>query len=188
MKKFKCRVCQSNGKIVINIGKQPLANAIKVNNKKEKKYDLILFQCNKCHTLQLSKDINPKILFSNYVWVTGTSDSTIRYLKDFSAYIFKKMKYNPNLRVLEIASNDGYLLQYFKEKNINVLGIEPTSSTAKAAKERGINTIENFFGVTLAEELRNSGNKADLLLGNNVLAHVPDINDFVKGLQILLNK
>ena len=92
MKKFKCRACQSRGKIVLNLGKQPLANAIKVNKKKENKYDLILLQCNKCHTLQLSKDIHPKILFSNYVWVTGTSDSTIRYLKDFSAYIFKKMK------------------------------------------------------------------------------------------------
>lgn len=96
--------------------------------------------------------------------------------------------FNKNSLVVEIASNDGYLLQYFKEKQIPVLGIEPTESTAKVAREKGIESITEFFGESFAKKLATENRKADLLLGNNVLAHVPDINDFVEGLKIALKR
>jgi SAM-dependent methyltransferase len=98
----------------------------------------------------------------------------------------KEFGINKDSFVIEIASNDGYLLQYFKEKRVNVLGIEPTASTAKIAKEKGINTLVEFFGTGLAKRIKKEGKQADLVLGNNVLAHVPDINDFVAGLKIVL--
>jgi len=100
----------------------------------------------------------------------------------------ERFKFNETSQVVEIASNDGYLLQYFKQKNIPVLGIEPTANTAKAAEEKGITSLVDFFGVRLAKELTTKGTKADLLLGNNVLAHVPDINDFVAGMKIMLKE
>ncbi len=189
MKKFKCRACQSRGKIVLNLGKQPLANAIKVNKKKENKYDLILLQCNKCHTLQLSKDIHPKILFSNYVWVTGTSDSTIRYLKDFSAYIFKKMKYNPNLRILEIASNDGSFLKILKKKFNYVIGIEPAKNLAKLSNKNNLKTYNYFFNNNSSKLiLKKIKNKVDLIICRNVIPHINNLHSVFKGINNILDK
>src|ERR1041385_1518579 len=100
--------------------------------------------------------------------------------------MIRRFKFNSDSQVIEIASNDGYLLQYFNEQKIPVLGIEPTRNTAEVAIEKGVNTIVDFFGVRLAKELVAKNIKADLLLGNNVLAHVPDIIDFVGGMKVLL--
>jgi 2-polyprenyl-3-methyl-5-hydroxy-6-metoxy-1,4-benzoquinol methylase len=102
--------------------------------------------------------------------------------------MISKFGFNENAQIIEIASNDGYLLQYFKQKNIPVLGIEPTLSTAKVAREKGIESWTEFFGVELAKKIIEQGRKADLLLGNNVLAHVPDINDFVAGMKVALKE
>ena len=109
-------------------------------------------------------------------------------IDDYTQMMIARFGFNHTSQVVEIASNDGYLLQYFKEKGVQVLGIEPTANTAAVAKEKGIESVIDFFSVRLANTLSSKGITADLLLGNNVLAHVPDINDFIAGVKILLNK
>jgi len=114
------------------------------------------------------------------------SKSWLEHSKNYTNKMMNDFGIHQDSLVVEIASNDGYLLQFFKEKNVNVLGIEPTESTAKVSREKGIETISKFFGDRLAKELVGENKKADLLLGNNVLAHVPDVNDFIKGIKTLL--
>lgn len=189
MKKLKCRVCKKNGKLVINLGKQPLANAIKANKKKEKKYDLKLFQCKKCKTLQLTKDIDPKILFSNYVWVTGTSSSTIKYLKDLSNYIFSKMKSNSNSRILEIASNDGSFLKILKKKFKYVIGIEPAKNLARLSNKNNLKTYNYFFNNSNSKViLKKINKKVDLIICRNVIPHINNLHSVFKGINNILNK
>jgi hypothetical protein len=127
------------------------------------------------------------IFNSEYVYYSSYSTSWLAHAKQYVEMMTERFKLNGNSKVLEIASNDGYLLQYFKEKNIPVLGIEPTANTAEVAQEKGIETITEFFGVDLAAKLDLQDIHANLLLGNNVLAHVPDIVDFVAGMKIVLN-
>jgi SAM-dependent methyltransferase len=112
----------------------------------------------------------------------------LQHAKNYTDLMIQRFGYNKDSLVVEIASNDGYLLQYFKEKNIPVLGIEPTANTAEVAQNKGINSVVDFFGTRLAKKLVNDNIKADLLLGNNVLAHVPDIVDFVSGMKIILKE
>jgi hypothetical protein len=129
-----------------------------------------------------------KIFDSSYVYFSSYSKSWLKHAKEYTVMMTKRFGLNEQSRVIEVASNDGYLLQYFKEKNIPVLGIEPTANTAEAAKEKGIESVVDFFGVRLAKELAAKNLYADVLLGNNVLAHVPDILDFVGGMKIILKK
>jgi len=126
-------------------------------------------------------------IFNNeYVYYSSYSTSWLEHSKQYVELMTKRFQFNQQSQVIEIASNDGYLLQYFKQKNIPVLGIEPTANTAKVAEEKGIKSVVDFFGVHLAQTLTAKGIQADLLLGNNVLAHVPDINDFVGGMKTIL--
>jgi SAM-dependent methyltransferase len=124
------------------------------------------------------------IFDKDYAYFSSYSTSWLAHAKNYVEMITRKLSLDKNSLVTEIASNDGYLLQYFKEKNIPCLGIEPTNGTAKVAREKGIDVLEDFFGSSLAQTLA----KSDLILGNNVLAHVPDINDFIKGLKIALKE
>jgi SAM-dependent methyltransferase len=150
-------------------------------------YPLHALVCENCFLVQLEQFESPQAIFSDYVYFSSYSDMWLAHAKKYVADIVPRLGLSQSSRVVEIASNDGYLLQYFVEANIPVLGIEPAANVAKVAKERGINTIVKFFGKETASELTNTGNSADLIIGNNVLAHVPDINDFVSGLSMLLS-
>lgn len=190
-----CRHCHSKlTHQVIDLGHQPPSNAYlnkEQLDKAEIYYPLKVYVCTKCWLVQLPKYAEANQLFTDdYGYFSSTSISWCRHAKDFVNNAIEKLNLNHHSIVVEIASNDGYLLQYVQENNIPCFGIEPTKSTANAAKAKGIKTIESFFGVKLATSLKNKNAKCfkgvDLIVANNVLAHVPDINDFVEGISILL--
>lgn len=156
-------------------------------SKPEKYYPLKVKVCEECWLVQTEDYANSDELFnSDYAYFSSTSTSWLAHAKEYSNKIISRLNLNKDSHVIEVASNDGYLLKNFKEANIPCLGIEPTESTAHAAEAIGINVIKKFFVETLAKELALEGKQADLIIGNNVYAHVPDINDFTKGLKALL--
>ncbi len=187
-----CRFCGSALKhSFVDLGMSPLSNSyIKSENlqKMEPFYPLHAFVCKKCFLVQLPEFESPEAIFSDYAYFSSFSDSWLLHAKTYTRLMVERFGFNEDSLIVEIASNDGYLLQYFKEKDVPVLGIEPAKNVAKVAIKAGIPTITEFFGMKTAVELARCGEKADLLLGNNVLAHVPDLNDFVKGLKVLLKE
>jgi SAM-dependent methyltransferase len=152
----------------------------------EKFYPLHVFVCEHCYLVQLPEVASPEKLFSDYAYFSSYSDVWLNHVKNYTKNMIKCFGLNSSSQVVEIASNDGYLLQYFKKEGIPVLGIEPARNVAKAAQNLGIPTIVKFFNVQTATELVAEDRYADLLIGNNVLAHVPDLNDFVSSLKIVL--
>lgn len=174
----------------VDLGSSPPSNSfIKKEeiDKPEAHYPLKLFLCEKCFLVQIAEYKKAFEIFNNdYVYFSSFSKSWLEHAYGYAGMMIKRFYLNEKSKVIEIASNDGYLLQYFRQKNIPVLGIEPSANTACEAKKKGINTIVDFFGVKLAKELSAKNKKADLLIGNNVLAHVPEINDFVAGMKIVL--
>ncbi|MBM4386813.1 MAG: methyltransferase domain-containing protein [Deltaproteobacteria bacterium] len=144
------------------------------------------FVCEKCRLVQLVHSVSPEELFSHYAYFSSYSESWLQYAKDYARDAVERFGLDSSTPVIEIASNDGYLLQYFKEKDIPVLGIEPARNVASVAEQSGIPTLVAFFSEATAAKLAAQGNKPKFLVGNNVLAHVPDINDFVAGLKTLL--
>lgn len=186
----KCRFC---GELLeesfVNLGLSPLSNAyISAQDltKGQMTYPLHAYVCKKCFLVQLEEFESPSAIFSDYAYFSSFSASWLLHAKDYTEAMMNRFGLNTRSLVVEIASNDGYLLQYFKKQNVPVLGIEPALNVAKVAAEKGIRTVTEFFGADLAKRLCKDGRKADLLLGNNVLAHVPAINDFVEGLKLLL--
>ncbi len=173
------------------LGMSPIANdylsPVQVQ-RAEKFYPLHTYVCSSCFLVQLEEFESPDHIFGDgdYAYFSSYSESWLRHAKAYTDLMVERFGFNSNHQVIEIASNDGYLLQYFHEKGIPVLGIEPAANTAKVAIEKGIPSISKFFGVQTAQELVELGSQADLLLGNNVLAHVPDLNDFVAGIKIVL--
>lgn len=158
-------------------------------NAPETFFPLRVFVCEKCFLVQIDEYKKADEIFDeNYAYFSSFSTSWLAHSKKYVEMMTERFGFGEDSQVIEIASNDGYLLQYFKEKNIKVLGIEPTLSTAQAARDKGIESWTEFFGVKLAEKLKAENRQADLLLGNNVLAHVPDLNDFVGGLKIALKE
>jgi 2-polyprenyl-3-methyl-5-hydroxy-6-metoxy-1,4-benzoquinol methylase len=156
-------------------------------NKAEKFYPLHAYVCEKCLLVQLEEFESPDHIFANdYAYFSSYSESWLNHAKQYTDLMINRFQFNQSSRVIEIASNDGYLLQFFQAQSIPVLGIEPATNVAQVAIEKGIDTLVKFFGVETAQELVGQGKKADLLLGNNVLAHVPNINDFVAGMKIVL--
>jgi SAM-dependent methyltransferase len=149
-------------------------------------YPLHAYVCNACFLVQLPEVESPQNIFSDYAYFSSYSDSWLSHAKKYTDEMIERFKFDSSSQVIEIASNDGYLLQYFKEKSIPVLGIEPAANVAEAACSKGIPTRIQFFGTETAHEILSEGLQADLLLGNNVIAHVPDLNDFVAGLKIVL--
>jgi|TARA_Y100000031_G_scaffold39195_1_gene44060 hypothetical protein len=144
--------------------------------------------CENCFLVQIEEYRKSKDIFNeNYAYFSSYSTSWLSHAERYVDTITEHFGYNEQSSVIELASNDGYLLQYFQKKHIQVLGIEPAKNVALAAQEKGIETIVDFFGVKLAEQLVAQNRKADLIVGNNVFAHVPDINDFVVGMEIILN-
>lgn len=159
-------------------------------NEPEIFYPLKVFVCDRCFLVQLDEYKKSNGIFdNNYAYFSSYSRSWLQHAKRYADMITERFGYNSESLVIEIASNDGYLLQCFKEKNIPVMGIEPTANTAEVAIGKGIKTVIEFFGADLADRFANTWDvKADLLVGNNVLAHVPDIIDFVLGMKIILKQ
>jgi len=188
--KYVCRCCASTIKdIFLDLGKTPLANSfLKKSNlkKKEKVYPLKTYVCKNCFLVQLPKYSNPQKIFSEYAYFSSYSSDWLNHAKNYVKIITKKLKLNSQHMVIEIASNDGYLLQYFLIKKIPVLGIEPAKNIAKVAQKKNIKTEVAFFNEKLAKRLKKDGNSADLIIANNVLAHNPNLHNFIKGVKIIL--
>lgn len=149
-------------------------------------YPLHSFVCDKCFLVQLPQHVAPAAIFEEYAYFSSYSDTWLAHARNYVETMSRRLELYSQSLVVELASNDGYLLQYFVARGIPVLGVEPAKNVAQVAIQKGIPSITEFFGRELARRLAGEGRQADLLLGNNVLAHVPDINDFVGGMKILL--
>jgi len=187
---FNCRFCDYEiKKKFVDLGVTPLSNSyLKYENlnRPEKKFPLQAFVCENCFLVQIPEFETPDNIFSEYAYFSSYSKSWLQHVENYVNMISEKNSLGKNSLVVELASNDGYLLQFFKKRGISVLGIEPAANVAKVAEDKGIRTMVDFFGEKLAQKLFREEIKADLIIGNNVLAHVPNINDFVKGMTILL--
>ena len=185
-----CRFCSTTlTKSFCDLGMSPLSNAFVTEeklNSMEPFYPLHAFVCDNCYLVQLDEFESPEEIFSDYVYFSSYSDSWLDHSRRYTEMMTQRLGLGAASQVIEIASNDGYLLQYFADRGVRVLGVEPAANVAAAALEKGIPTLVKFFGVETATQMRDDGLRADLLLGNNVLAHVPDINDFVAGMAIVL--
>jgi hypothetical protein len=155
-------------------------------NQGEEFYPLHVFVCEKCLLVQLQQYVTPDKIFSEYAYFSSFVETLVRLAEKYTTEMIPRLGLGATSKVIEIASNDGYLLQHFVKRGIPVLGIEPAANVAKAAEEKGVPSLVRFFGVETARKLLADGVSADLLLGNNVLPHVPDLHDFVGGLKILL--
>lgn len=185
-----CRFCGANlSESFCDLGMSPFSNAYVAADalqRMEPFYPLHAYVCGICFLVQLPEFESPQHIFGDYAYFSSYSDSWLAHARTYTEEMVRRFGLAAHSQVIEIASNDGYLLQYFKERKIPVLGIEPAANVAEVAKDKGIPTRVQFFGVATARELAQEGLQADLLLGNNVLAHVPDLNDFVAGMKIAL--
>ncbi|MCD7908799.1 MAG: methyltransferase domain-containing protein [Clostridium sp.] len=185
-----CRFCQTPiDDVVVDLGTSPLANSYVPKEKRmamEPFFPLTVFFCPQCGLVQLDQFAPPEDIFSHYDYFSSFSETWLAHARDYVEDMTEAFGLDGRSQVVEIASNDGYLLQYFVQKGIPALGVEPAANVAEEARKKGVPTECLFFGRRTAEELRGRGYVADLALGNNVLAHVPDINDFVAGFACLL--
>lgn len=189
---MKCRHCSADLTMsFIDLGNAPPSNAYLTQHslhKPEKCYPLRVLVCTECWLVQTEDFADAAELFGdNYAYFSSYSDIWLDHAKLYVTDMTDRFELSGASQVVEVAANDGYLLQYFMERSIPCFGVEPTGSTAAAARGKGIDIIEEFFGVELARDLVAQGRQADLAIANNVLAHVPDINDFVRGFALLLN-
>ncbi|MFL6651605.1 MAG: methyltransferase domain-containing protein [Sulfurifustaceae bacterium] len=185
-----CRFCGNAAlDTFVDLGMSPLANSYIAPDRlarMEPFYPLHAYVCDKCRLVQLAEFETSERIFSHYAYFSSYSQSWLAHAKRYCEGIVPRLGLGPSSQVIEIASNDGYLLQYMKQAGLKVLGIEPAKNVAAAAIAKSIPTLIKFFGVALARELNRDRRQADLLLGNNVLAHVPDLNDFVAGMKLVL--
>ncbi len=185
-----CRSCgQADLQRVISLGNTPLANALLTEEQRsrpEPTFPLNLVFCPACTLVQIDETVPPEQLFSNYLYFSSFSETMLQYARAISERLVETQKLTPNSLVIEIASNDGYLLQNYVKAGIPVLGIEPARNIAKVAQERGVSTLADFFGERLAKQLAAEGRKADVIHANNVLAHVADLNGVVAGIALVL--
>ncbi|MGZ4771770.1 MAG: methyltransferase domain-containing protein [Ilumatobacteraceae bacterium] len=186
----RCRHCDTPLESTLcDLGMSPLANSYLREedlDRAEKFYPLHALVCSECLLVQLAEFESPEYIFSDYAYFSSFSQSWLEHAHTYVDSVVARFALGPQHQVVEIASNDGYLLQYFVALGIPVLGVEPAANVAVAAREKGIETLVEFFGTDIALEMVASGRQADLIIGNNVLAHVPALNDFVEGLSILL--
>jgi len=187
-----CRFCSSTLEhTFVDLGMSPVSNAFlkpEHLNRMEPFFPLHAFVCASCLLVQLEQFESPAQIFNDeYAYFSSFSDSWLEHARRYTEAMTQRFGLGPTSFVAEIASNDGYLLQYFVKRGIPVLGIEPAANCAEEARRKGVETLVRFFGVDTATELASAGRKPDLLLGNNVLAHVPNLNDFVEGMKILLS-
>lgn len=189
---MKCRGCDSEkSSVLLDLGYSPISNEFLDSHQllvAEVHYPLKVYVCDRCGMVQIPEVTRKESLFSdNYVYFSSYSSSWLNHSKEFVSKMISEYSITNEDLVLEIASNDGYLLQYFKSSGIKVLGVEPAKSVADVALSKGIETISAFFGTELALELRAKGISPKIIVANNVLAHVPDIHDFIHGISILLD-
>ena len=186
----RCRFCGANLSLpFIDLGMSPLCETFPTAsdlNRGEVYYPLLVYVCSRCWLVQLEEYEKPENIFTDYPYFSSFSDSWLKHAQNYCTKMTTRLGLGKKSFVVEVASNDGYLLQYFVRDNVPVLGIEPAANVAKVAIEKGVPTLTRFFGTEVAEELRAQDRCADLVLGNNILAQVPDLNDFVEGLKILL--
>ena len=169
----------------VDLGMSPLCESYvpaEKLNQMEPFYPLHVYVCERCFLVQLEEYVSPAEIFTEYAYFASYAESWVEHMRRYAEAITDQLRLGPHSFVVEVASNDGYLLQHFVKKGIPVLGIEPAANVAEVARRKGIETLVRFFGAAMAKELP----AADLLLGNNVLAHVPDINDFVEGMRVVL--
>jgi hypothetical protein len=190
---MKCRFCDTEiSTQFIDLANSPPSNSFLTKKQldlPEVFYPLKLMVCHKCFLVQIEEYKSSQEIFSsNYIYYSSFSSTWLEHCKRYVEMIIERLSLNKSSHVIEIASNDGYLLQYFKQKDIPCLGIEPAVGTARSAREKGIEVICDFFGSDLAMSLKKQKRQADLLLGNNVLAHVPMINDFISGTKLALKE
>ena len=187
---FACRFCSAPLRTTfVDLGMSPLCQThIRVDQLHEMEpfYPLHAYVCEECFLVQLQEFVAPDEIFTEYAYFSSYSASWVEHARRYTELMVERFRLDSGSKVMEIASNDGYLLQHFVRRGIPVLGIEPAANVARAAVEKGIPTTVRFLGRTSAIEIASEYGKADLLLGNNVLAHVPDINDFVAGMKQLL--
>ncbi|MCX6721521.1 MAG: class I SAM-dependent methyltransferase [Candidatus Staskawiczbacteria bacterium] len=186
--KMNCRNCKTEIIEFFSLGQMPPINSFlkKEEIESEKKYNLSVGFCPKCFLVQLVDTIPPEDLFRDYVYFSSNSNYFLEHCKEVADDLTKKLKLGKESLVLEIASNDGAQLQYFKELGIPILGVDPAENIAKIANEKGIKTIAEFFNYNFAKKIKGEKINADLIFGANVLAHVPEIVDFVKGVKEVL--
>jgi SAM-dependent methyltransferase len=188
-----CRICReprSRLHSVLDLGATPLANGLlraEQLSEPEPHFPLELVLCPNCSLLQITETVAPEVLFREYLYCSSFSDTMLQHARAFAERLVRERLLTGDSLVLEAASNDGYLLQYFVERGIRVLGVEPARNVAALARTRGVDTVEEFFGAALADRLRADGHAADAFLANNVLAHVADTNDFVEGARRVLS-
>ena len=188
-----CRHCNTPlTNVFSDLQNSPPSNAfLKVEqlNEPETYFPLKIYSCDNCHLVQVDEYKSAQEIFDGeYFYFSSFSKSWLKHAKTYCDMMVDRFGFDSSSSIIEIASNDGYLLQYFHEKGIPVMGIDPTANTAQVAIDKGVNTLVKYFSVETAKEIKSEGKLADLILGNNVLAHVPDINDFVQGMQLLLSK
>ena len=187
MKINNCRLC--NGKLSepkINLGSTPLANEFLSEKIEQETFPLEVCVCESCQHYQLNESIDPEKLFRHYVFVAGTSPVNVQHFKNYAEHMVEKFSYKPGDKVLDIASNDGTLLQHFKNLEMKGLGIDPAKNIAEIANNNGIETIAEFFTESYADTILEKYGKFDLITANNVFAHVPDMIGFAKGVKKLL--
>ena len=187
-----CRFCKNSLKYVfVDLGETPLANLYlskEMLNITEKKFPLQAFVCEKCLLVQVDEFEKPQNIFNNYAYFSSYSTSWLEHVKSFTEEMINRFNLSDNDQIIEIASNDGYLLKNFKSKRIPILGIEPALNVAKIAENNGIPTIVEFFSSETAQKIVNTGMKASVLVAFNVLPHVPNLNDFVLGIKKIIHE
>ena len=185
-----CRSCGGAGlALVLSLGATPLANSLLDAGQlgaDEPRYALDLVFCPACSLVQITETVPPELLFREYVYFSSFSDTMLRHAADIARELIAVRRLGADSLVVEIASNDGYLLKNFVAAGVPVLGIEPARNIAEVAQARGVATVCEFFGATLADELASAGRRADVIIANNVMAHIPDINGVVAGVARLL--
>ena len=186
----RCRFCRSDLRnTFVDLGMSPLSNgylSADQLSKMEPFYPLHARVCGTCFLVQVEEFEAPQEIFTDYAYFSSFSSTWLEHARHYADSMVERCKLGAQSLVIEIGSNDGYLLQYFLSHGVSVLGVEPAQNVAKAAEARGVPTVSRFFGLSTAQELVGSGRKPDLIVANNVLAHVPDLNNFVAGLKAAL--
>lgn len=185
-----CRACGHHGLVpIVSLGETPLANSYLLPEdlvQPEPRFALDLVRCPRCTLVQITETVPPEVLFRNYLYFSSFSDTMLRHAQAIADRMVTSLGLGPQSLAAEVASNDGYLLQNYRRAGVPVLGIEPALNIARQAEERGVRTIADFFGEALATRLAASGEQADVIHANNVLAHVADLNGFVEGFRRFL--
>jgi 2-polyprenyl-3-methyl-5-hydroxy-6-metoxy-1,4-benzoquinol methylase len=187
-----CRSCGASGlHPILSFGDTPLANALVTPGETRQidaMYPLDLVYCRACTLVQITEEVPPEVLFRDYVYLSSFSDTTVANARTIAHRLIDQRRLSADSLVVEIASNDGYLLQHYRDRGVPVLGIDPARNIAEVARRKGIETLDEFFTREFAQRLVDEGRKADIIHANNVMAHVPDTNGFVQGIATLLRE